>query len=38
VIFDLPLANLDAETFDRASSFFRGILTSGPVLPRRDGS
>jgi hypothetical protein len=38
VMFDLPLANLDAETFHRASSLFRGILTSGPVLPGRDGS
>jgi hypothetical protein len=38
VMFDLPLANLDAETFHRASSFFHGILTSSPVLPTRDGS
>jgi hypothetical protein len=38
VMFDLPLANLYAETFHRASSLFRGILTSGPVLPGRDGS
>jgi hypothetical protein len=38
MMFDLPLANLDSETFSRASSFFHGILTSSPVMPTRDGS
>jgi hypothetical protein len=36
--FDLPLANLDAETFHPASSLLQGILTSGPLLPTHDGS
>jgi hypothetical protein len=37
-MLDLPLANLDGETLNRASSFFRGIPMSGPAPPTRQGS